>query len=351
MILPRRWLVGAGLLIVGVTIFLVYRAVSPKREVAVPPPVDGGEQAATCPLTGLEPTDPSQLKRPAVGVKIENDPSAYPLWGLEEADLVFEQPIEAGHTRFLAIYHCRDADAVGPIRSARLIDPLLLKPLTSVLAHSGANRRVANALDHARVVQVTELTAPRAFDRIIRPDLGAEHTLYANTMRVRRAARQRFTKAPPRSLVFGRLQQSVYAPKVTIRYDSSTTIVYRHRGASWVRSQEGQPFVAPSGQPMLIDNILVLEHDLRYLSRVVDVAGNPSVAISDPTGGGRAFLFRGGRLVTGRWQRRAVADPISLLAADGSAMRLRPGTTWIQIVPSATSEVRGGVSFRGRMQN
>lgn len=336
---------------VGVTIFLVYRAVSPKREVAVPPPVDGGEQAATCPLTGLEPTDPSQLERPAVGVKIENDPSAYPLWGLEEADLVFEQPIEAGHTRFLAIYHCRDADAVGPIRSARLIDPLLLKPLTSVLAHSGANRRVADALDHARIVQVTELTAPRAFDRIIRPDLGAEHTLYANTTRVRRVAIQRFNKAPPRSFVFGPRQTGSDTSRLTVRYDPSTTIVYRYRRGTWMRSQGGRPFVTRSGEPMRIDNVLVLVYDLRYLSRIVDVAGNPSVAISDPTGQGPAFLFREGRVVAGTWQRRALANPISLLAKDGNALRLRPGTTWIQIVPSASSEVRGGVSFRGRMQN
>src|SRR5918994_7333194 len=74
-----------------------------------PPPV--------CLLTGEDPE--ADLPRPAVAVKIENSPQSRPQAGLGEADVVFEEVVEGGVTRFAAIYHCGSTKKVGPVRSAR----------------------------------------------------------------------------------------------------------------------------------------------------------------------------------------------------------------------------------------
>ena len=60
-----------------------------------------------------------------------------------DADVVFEEPVEGGLTRFIALYQCRDATRLGPVRSARLTDPDVLAPFGRPLFGfaGGANRR------------------------------------------------------------------------------------------------------------------------------------------------------------------------------------------------------------------
>jgi hypothetical protein len=84
------------------------------------------DEPAICPLTGLEADDELLLDRRVLAVKIENSPDARPQMGLEEADVVYEEEAEGGITRFIVLYHCDDADRIGPIRSARETDPVVL---------------------------------------------------------------------------------------------------------------------------------------------------------------------------------------------------------------------------------
>ena len=56
--------------------------------------------AAVSPLTGLPQADASKLKRPALVVKIDNEPGAQPQAGLNQADVVFEEQVEGELMRF-----------------------------------------------------------------------------------------------------------------------------------------------------------------------------------------------------------------------------------------------------------
>src|SRR5690625_550991 len=71
----------------------------------------------TFPLTGIN-TDEGANRR-AVGVMINNHPSARPQSGLSQADIVFEMLAEASITRFLALFQSEQPNMVGPVRSAR----------------------------------------------------------------------------------------------------------------------------------------------------------------------------------------------------------------------------------------
>ena len=65
------------------------------------------------PLTGLPIDDAAKAARPALTIKIGNEPPARPQSGLQLADVVYEELIEGGDTRFLAIYQSTDADPTG----------------------------------------------------------------------------------------------------------------------------------------------------------------------------------------------------------------------------------------------
>ena len=57
-------------------------------------------------------------------VAIDNDPKAEPQTNLDEADLVFEVPVEGGINRFLALYYHNQPDVIDPC-AARVIISLI----------------------------------------------------------------------------------------------------------------------------------------------------------------------------------------------------------------------------------
>jgi hypothetical protein len=305
-------------------------------------------EPATCPLTGQEPRDESALDRPAVAIKVENAAVAYPLSGLENADIVYEEAVEGGITRFMAIYHCGGTSKAGPVRSARLVDAAIMTPTTRILAFSGANQPVLQALKKADIVMVQEGEAGPAMQRIPREGITSEHTLYADAGKLRRVAADRFSDAPPGdSYDFGDLPEdgARRARRVTINFSGATEISYVWSDGAWLRSQAGEPFMAESGEQISVDNVLIEEHEVNFSESIVDAAGNPSVEIDDVTGSGRAVLFRDGRAVRGRWIRESVEDAVRFETRSGDTMALDPGTTWIHLVPSDKGEVKGSFSF------
>ncbi|MFN2491106.1 MAG: DUF3048 domain-containing protein [Actinomycetota bacterium] len=301
----------------------------------------------TCPLTGVEPKNESILERPAVAVKVENAAVAYPLSGLEKADIVYEEAVEGGITRFMAIYHCTDSRKAGPVRSARLVDPSIMTPTTRILAFSGANQPVLDALKKAEIVMITESEAGGAMQRVAREGITSEHTLYADATKVRKAGSKKFDDAPPgESYNFGALEgKAKKASTMTINFSGATTITYEWSEGAWHRSQSGAPFVAESGKQIAVDNVLIEEHEVDFSKTIVDVAGNPSIEIADRTGSGRAVLFRDGRAIAGRWERDSIEDAVRFETRSGDEMMLHPGNTWVELVPSDKGDVKGSFSY------
>ena len=94
--------------------------------------------APACPLTGLPAPGGQVPQRPALAYKVDNYPAARPQSGLTNADIVFEEPVEGGITRLVAVFQCQSANLVGPIRSARAIDVPILGQLGKPLfVHAG----------------------------------------------------------------------------------------------------------------------------------------------------------------------------------------------------------------------
>ena len=134
------------------------------------------------PLTGSITTDLSLDQRRPLAVKIGNgDLKDRPQAGLAAADIVYEVLVEAGFTRFVAVFHSEIPSRVGPVRSARSSDFDILADLgTPYLATSGANSTVLREMRQAARdgtlidVGAMRMSAPYRRDRS-RP---APHNLY-----------------------------------------------------------------------------------------------------------------------------------------------------------------------------
>ena len=90
-----------------------------------------------------------------MAVKIDNYPAGRPQSGLDKADIVFEEPVEGGITRYAAVFQCQDAALIGPVRSARNIDIGILGQLGNpLLAHVGGINPVLANIDASPIVNV-----------------------------------------------------------------------------------------------------------------------------------------------------------------------------------------------------
>src|SRR5579862_8720521 len=136
----------------------------------------------TCPLTGEAPPGGQVPQRPALAVKVENLPAARPQYGLSAADVIYEEPVEGGITRFIVIYQCHDAGRVEPIRSGRIIDPEIIDQYGAhpLLAYAGAIPPAVSAIDSSSLIDLSADRAPASvYPRD--PHRYAPHNLMSST--------------------------------------------------------------------------------------------------------------------------------------------------------------------------
>ena len=88
------------------------------------------------PLTGVE-LGSSVVSGPSIAVKIDNTSSGRPQVGIASADIVFEELVEGGVTRYLAVFHTTIPDEVGPVRPGRPQDAGIVPSYDGIFVLSG----------------------------------------------------------------------------------------------------------------------------------------------------------------------------------------------------------------------
>jgi len=126
-------------------------------------------------LSGL----PGSAGKQVVAVKIDNTYASRPQWGLNNADIVYVEQVEAGITRLMAVFQSTMPTKVGPVRSGRESDLEILAVYGRVgLAYSGAQPKV-NRLIHAS----PQIAVEEDFSGLFTRDHSrhAPYNLYVNT--------------------------------------------------------------------------------------------------------------------------------------------------------------------------
>ena len=340
----RPLILAAGALLLGLGMAACSNSEDPKaappEESSSPEPVE----PAVCPLTGEKIPKGIQVGRPAVAIKVENSPEARPQSGLEKADLVYEELVEGGITRFMAIFHCGESSKVGPVRSARFDDPKLALPFTRVLGFSGANSIVERELKKRKLVALDEMNGGDAFFRDPPGSLDV-HTLFSDTEKVRARAPKKLD-APEQIFEFGDpAGKSKKARSVTLTFGSANTIEYRWVGGAWRRFEAGTPFTVTSGKQIAVPNLVVQQVKVSPDPHITDVAGNASPDIS-LEGKGTALLFRDGKVIKGKWSMKGKNPIPRFTVAGGKEMTFEPGPIWIELVPSKKGAIKGSITIR-----
>ncbi|NNE11449.1 MAG: DUF3048 domain-containing protein [Ilumatobacter sp.] len=283
------------------------------------------------PLTGVPLADGEQaILRPALAVKIDNHSAARRNHsGLAVADIVFEEIVEAEITRFAAVFHSRDSDVVGPIRSGRSQDVDLLTSFGSPLfAWSGGNAGVTRLIAESGL---TDLNAVRGGEGYYRGPGPNPHDLYNSTQRLWDQT-PIFHPAVPPPQQFGYLRpgqtfegEPVGAVALPMR---SIDVLWSWDAESgrFLRSQEGTPHVDALHGRIGAENVLVLS--TWYRPSAIDARSPEAQTITESA---PLWVFSNGQMIEGRWYRTDATEPIRLVDADFRPIALTPGTTWVEL--------------------
>jgi hypothetical protein len=304
---------------------------------AGPPPTTAAVVAGTAPLTGLPLADPARASRPVLVVKIDNAPKARPQSGLNQADVVIEEKVEDGVTRFFTIFHSNDSDPVGPVRSARTTDITLATPLHRPLfAYSGTNGAFQELVNKAPLVNLGPDQAGADYFR--QPGRPAPYNLFSRTSTLwRHPAPQ--SSAPPALFPYrpaGQAASGTPGGGTHIEYVGKhiTTIVdYRwDSGAGgWARSQDGGPHKDTAGAPVVPKNVVV--QFVNYKDTGIIDRSNTAVPEAELVGTGEAWILTDGKIVKGTWSKPTVDAVTAYNGPDGKAVPLTPGQTWVELAP------------------
>lgn len=302
-----------------------------------PPPV--------WPLTGVQTT--ALANRPALTVKIENSIDARPQTGLNAADMVWEEVVEGGITRFVVVYNSNIPPVIGPVRSVRPMDPAIAVPLHGVLAFSGGAAWILSLVRQSGVQMLSQDAGNAGFYRS--SARSAPHNVYATPQTLIDQADATHNAAPPPQFAFATTGQQPSAaaagtPATTVRMTlsglSHPLWTWDPASNAWLRSENTTPSVGSDGARLAATNVVVVRVDV-VLTQGVDPAGN-RVPETSLVGSGDALVASAGHTITATWSKAAQDQPLALTGADGQPIRLAPGNTWVELVPKTTGPLTVG---------
>jgi len=287
------------------------------------------EKKATSVLSGREGID-----GPVLAVKIDDTNAAHPQIGVEDAEIVYIEQVEAGLTRLAAIYSTVIPQRIGPVRSARISDIDILNQFGRVaFAYSGAQRKLLPVIAAANLedlgaqrqsptIYTTDPARRSPFAMVLRADLLMQK-IKDNNLPVDVAKNVGF--------VFGDLPEGGKpVQQVVMNWPSATySAQWSENESRWHLSHNGKLNLADSGI-VLGPTTLVIQMVKISPSEYGDKFGGIT-PLSETVGTGKAYVLRNGEAFSVTWNRPFPDAGTTFSLADGSTMNFAAGQIWVAL--------------------
>lgn len=319
-----------------------------------------------CPLNGelLTKTQRNawEARRP-LGVMIENHKEARPQSGLSSADVIYEAVAEGGITRFLAVFYCKDAPFIGPVRSARMYFIKFLEGYgqNPLYAHvGGANTPgpadalgYINTLEWSAYNDMNQFSVPfpyywRDYERL--PNVATEHTVYSATSKLWQYAKDKrgLTNVDDKGVRWdkgfatwkfdddAKLADRGTVNKIDFGFwdnlasDFSVTWNYDINTNSYKRMDGGMPHIDKnSGKQIQSKDIVVMF--------AKETPANDGYAgghiLYKNVGTGDMIFFKNGQAIKGTWSRPDETTQIKFYDQNDKEISIVRGQVFIEMLP------------------
>ena len=296
------------------------------------------------PLTGFE-LGSETVSGPSVAIKIDNTSAGRPQVGIAAADLVFEELVEGGVTRYLAVYHTEIPEEVGPVRSGRPQDADLVASLGGVFVFSGVGnsnvREIIRGSGLALVEHDTSGGTPdgKLFFRSARKPaplnlhIKAEELLgnYLSLPSPQQQFQYRTGDSGSSAAAEGEDAESI-----TVVFSKGIESIWKWDSASGTYLKflsNGSPDNDADGTQISATNLIILTPNY------FDIEGLPSAQVAGTRE--TAFIATGGKIISGLFDATEYGQPMKLTFGDDEPVFLSPGKTFVLLPPGAGSQAQG----------
>ena len=287
------------------------------------------------PLSGA-PVPVGSLDHPVLMAKIDNSPEARPQVGLNDADIVFEELVEGGLSRYLAVWHSVIPAEIGPVRSIRPMDPDIALPFGGVITYSGGQQRFV------------QMMIDTGLKNVIDGQSGTEEFTYRSDTMIAphdvivRAATLIDSLAdiapPPPAFEFAgdgaiptALAEGTAAGRLITSFSgyNSPSWVFDAESGMYGRLQAGGETDVDENQQQLTARNVVAQ----MVEESSEYGYVPHALV---VGEGVAWISTGGKTVEATWTKTAPDAMTVFTLANGDIVTLAPGRTWIELVPTTS---------------
>jgi len=329
-------------------------------------------------ITGLPGPDDAQIQ-PIVVVKIENDPIVRPQTGLDRADIIFEELVEGGMTRFAVVYQSDLPDEVGPVRSVRHVDVAIAEPMADAFVFSGGARRTMKFVKRKipTTISIVNEGAPGMYRK---PGIPAPHDIFLkmeemlDSIAAKNTASTGFFVRPEVKPVVASASptgsptatsNASASPKpsstaltgkpvtaVALKFSSFAAPNWKWNAADkmWMRSEGIKPFLNKDGTQFGTNNLVIIE--VREIDAGYKGQTGGYVPRTVLTGSGRAWVLSDGKAVEVAWKKPFVDAQMELTDVDGNPFTMPTGRTWVELLPvvaEGQTGFTGTYSFNGTL--
>jgi hypothetical protein len=288
-------------------------------------------------IDGIEVGDESLINPPIFAVQIENMIDGRPLSGLSKANLVYETLVEAGITRFLALFISGDdiVPKIGPVRSARPYYIDWAEEYRALYVHSGGSPEALEIIPNYDVLNFDEFANGRYFWRD--NSRYAPHNLYTSYELLKNGFEGKEGKVKENFISWQFKEEMPEEERpdsglLEIYFSSDTYLArwkYQKNENVYLRYQGDEPKEDREGGKIKAKNIAVQFTDIK----AIDEVGRKRIRT---IGEGEAMIFHDGIKTEGTWKKEAKGDRTKFYDKNGEEIKFNPGVTWIEVAPIGT---------------
>lgn len=269
---------------------------------------------------------------PVLVVKVDDTAAAHPQIGIEDADVVYVEQVEAGLTRLAAVFSSTLPERIGPVRSARISDVDIFAQYGRVaFAYSGAQSKMLPVIAAANWIDLGAQRQPSSiYTRDPNRSAPTNMILLPQPLLDRAAERGDVpVSATSVGWTFGALPKGgKRVTSVEVKWPSSRYLI-EWREKKFALSQDGRPEVAETGTAYSPSTV-VIQLTTIAPSEFHDRYGGVTPK-SETVGTGKAMILRNGQLFDATWSRPTATSPTTWTLANGEKMAFARGQVWVLI--------------------
>lgn len=280
--------------------------------------------------------NPESTTRP-IAVMINNHNVARPYHsGLQEAFIVYEMVVEAGITRYLALFQDTNTARIGSVRSARhdFLDYALEND--AIFVHHGQSPQAKNDFSKLGIDRI-EVGEPKTAWRDTKLNVAWEHKLFTSIEKIKLGLGNRRTERNKEFLLnysigeinIDQMPDAQVANDISIKYSAVITNRYEYDSLTkvykrFVNGVEHKDYI--TGNQYTFKNIIVVQVG----NYAIDNYGRQEI---DNIGEYRGYYITNGSAVPIIAKKESRSSQTIYQYLDGTEITVNDGNTFIQIQP------------------